>query len=133
MLPTESDVDPRLLAALGHPVRQQVLIALADAPASVAMPASQVGEGLPALRRHISVLLADDAVEPVDENPVSRLVLDERGRQELTDLLAGVEEAMQTKSDSAARAVGGEGAAQIESKLAILHFGRADHPTTTEK
>ena len=66
MPPTESDVDPRLLAALGHPLRQQILINLVDAPASAATLASDLGVGLPAVRRHVKVLLANDVVEAVD-------------------------------------------------------------------
>ena len=66
MPPTESDVDPRLLAALGHPLRQQILINLVDAPASVVTLAGDLAVGLPVVRRHIQVLLANDAVEAVD-------------------------------------------------------------------
>ena len=185
MPPTEPDVDPRLLVALGHPVRQQMLMALSDAPATIASLAEQTAAGLPAVRRHMSVLLANDAVEPVDGEgepdhrryrlmvrpflddahwrrlpahrrralfaltlrriavqvekglaadgfgheqthvSLTRLQLDEQGWQELTDLLAGVlEEAMQIEADSAERIVAAKVPAPIESKLAILHFGR---------
>ena len=66
MPPADPDVDPRLLVALGHPVRQQMLMVLADTPATIAALAERTEAGLPAVRRHMSVLLANDAVEPVD-------------------------------------------------------------------
>jgi DNA-binding transcriptional ArsR family regulator len=185
MPPADPDVDPRLLVALGHPVRQQMLMVLADTPATIAALAERTEAGLPAVRRHMSVLLANDAVEPVDSEgapderryrlmirpflddahwrelpphrraalfavtlrriaaqvdkgladedfgheqthvSLTRLQLDEQGWQELTDLLAGVlEEAMQIEAESAERTVAGKIPAPIESKLAILHFGR---------
>ena len=68
MPPTESDVDPRLLAALGHPLRQQILINLVDAPSSAVTLAADLGVGLPVVRRHLAVLLANDAVEAVDDD-----------------------------------------------------------------
>ena len=185
MLPIDSDIDPRLLVALGHPVRWQIVNVLADSPASIATLAKKLGAETPAVRRHLSVLLANDAVEPVDGEgdaddrryrlmvrpflddahwrqlaphrrralfavtlrriaeqvekglaaddfdheqthiSFTRLQLDEVGWQQLTDLLAGVvEEAMQIEAESAGRVVDGTGVAPIESKLAILHFGR---------
>ncbi len=185
MVPIESDVDPRLLLALGHPARQRIMIRLSDTPASTATLAAELELELVSARRHLAVLRANDAVEPVDEEGepdairframtrpflddahwrelpphrraalfamtlrrifslVSRgfahgefgherthvssvrLHLDEQGWQELADLLAGVlEEAMQIEAESAERLGQAPDAAQYESKLAILHFGR---------
>ena len=62
-LPTESDVDPRLLAALGHPTRQQLAMALSDAPSSANELAERLGLTLAVVRRHLRVLLDNDAIE----------------------------------------------------------------------
>jgi DNA-binding transcriptional ArsR family regulator len=56
----------------------------------------------------------------------TRLLLDEQGWQEMSDLLAGVlEEAMQIEADAAERrrASGDEA---FYTNLAVMHFGRAD-------
>jgi len=185
MSSTDSEVDPRLLVALGHPFRQEVMMVLCGKPANAEEVAAITGVGMPAVRRHMHVLLANDVIEAVGESThpdatryrsmvrpflddahwrrlpahrrralfamtlrriavqveqgmardefdhdqthvsFSRLQLDEQGWQELTDLLAGaVEEAMQIEAESAGRlAARGEGAT-VESKLAIVHFGR---------
>lgn len=185
MMPIGSDVDPRLLLALGHPARQRIMIRLSDTPASAQTLAAELDLGMPSTRRHLAVLRANDAVEPVDEDgepdairframtrpflddahwrelpphrraalfamtlrqifalvnkgfadgefgherthvSTVRLHLDEQGWQELADLLAGaLEEAMQIEAESADRLAQAPKAAQFESKLAILHFGR---------
>jgi DNA-binding transcriptional ArsR family regulator len=187
MTPLESDVDPRLLVALGHPVRQEILLSMCDAPISVAGLVRLLALPLPTVRRHMRVLEANDAVEPAaaaaesDDVPfrtmirpflddahwqhlpphrrralfavtlrriaahvetgmtdgefddpqahvsLTRCVLDERGWQEMTDLLAGViEEAMQIEAESAERLARAPDRPQLLAKLAILHFGRAD-------
>ena len=56
----------------------------------------------------------------------TRLLLDEQGWQEMSDLLAGVlEEAMQIEADAAERR-GAGGAEAFYTNLAVMHFGRAD-------
>ena len=187
MTPLESDVDPRLLVALGHPVRQEMLLTMCDAPVSIARLSVRLDLPVRTIRRHINVLLANDTVEPAGDadepddvryrtmvrpflddahwrhlSPhrrralfsltlrriaahvesgmadgefddaqahvsLTRCVLDERGWQEMADLLAGViEEAMQIEADSVERLARAPEGAQIVGKLAILHFGRVD-------
>jgi DNA-binding transcriptional ArsR family regulator len=56
----------------------------------------------------------------------TRLLLDEEGWQQLTDLLAGVlEEAMQIEAEAVERR-NASGADPFHTNLAVLHFGRAD-------
>ena len=58
---------------------------------------------------------------------VTRLQLDERGWQELTDLLAGVlEEAMQIEAECLDRRVAGAAEPTFSTNLAMLYFGRPD-------
>jgi DNA-binding transcriptional ArsR family regulator len=175
-----------LLIALGDPVRQQMLVELVDSPGSVASLARDIDAKVRTIRRHMKVLLANDAVEACEESDdpdetryrplvrpflddahwrqlppeqrraliamtlrriseqvtqaveahgfdheqthvsFMRMHLDERGWQEMADLLAGViEEAMQIEADCAGRRIQGSHAPQIASKLAILHFGRS--------
>lgn len=68
MLPTEPDIDPRLLIALGHPVRQQILNRLVDAPADAVALVAELDIALPVVRRHLKVLLANDVIEAVGDD-----------------------------------------------------------------
>jgi DNA-binding transcriptional ArsR family regulator len=194
--PTESHVDPRILRALGHPVRQEMMISLCRRPASVNALARELDLRKSTVRRHFATLIANDAAEAVDGSDVpeddrryramirpflddahwerlpanrrqalfgvtlrhiarqidrslpaggfshaqthvsfSRLLLDEQGWQEVTDLLAGVvEEVMEVEAECAQRRASGSADELSETNLAILHFGRADrdfgHGTT---
>jgi DNA-binding transcriptional ArsR family regulator len=183
----EPDVDPRLLYALGDPVRHAVLTAIAETPTSASGASERLDLPVDEVRRHIVELLDCDAIELTDGDDVApnarryramirpflddahwrelppdqrqaifaltlrrlsaraqhalgtdgfghvqthvsftRLLLDDQGWEEITDLLAGVlEEAMQIEAESAQRrAVGGLEA--YATNLAIMHFGRTD-------
>ena len=58
---------------------------------------------------------------------LTRLMLDEQGWQEISDLLAGVlEEVMEIEAECAGRQAGGAPEPLYGSNLAMLHFGRAE-------
>src|SRR5215207_1956296 len=59
----EHDVDPRLLNALGHPQRHEVLLAIAEHPDSVNGVSARLDQPAADVRRHVSELLANDAIE----------------------------------------------------------------------
>ena len=64
---------------------------------------------------------------------LTRLMLDEQGWQEISDLLAGVlEEAMEIEAECAGRRRRGGAREPLHgSNLAMLHFGRAERRTMT--
>ena len=63
----------------------------------------------------------------------TRLLLDDQGWQELTDLLAGVlEEAMQIEAEAAERRRA-SAAEPFYTNLAVMHFGRADPGVAAER
>jgi len=72
----ESDVDHRLLDALGDPKRYEVLLAIAERPDSVRGIAARLERAPADVRRHISELLAGDAIEPLEPGGADH---DERG------------------------------------------------------
>jgi DNA-binding transcriptional ArsR family regulator len=186
--PADPHVDPRILEALGDPLRQRIVTAVSGSPAAATALAEQLDAPVAEIRRHLDVLVRCDAVEPVDGPDVpaehrryramlrpllddahwralpperrqalfdltlsdiatriaearavggfghvqthvslSRLMLDEQGWQEISDLLAGVvEEAMEIEADCADRQARGGSEPLFGTCLAILHFGRAE-------
>jgi DNA-binding transcriptional ArsR family regulator len=65
--PADPETDPRLLRALGDPVRQELLTALSEAPASASNLSHALELPLTTVRDHIAALVADDAAEVVDD------------------------------------------------------------------
>jgi DNA-binding transcriptional ArsR family regulator len=186
--PADPHVDPRILEALGDPVRQRIVTAISEAPAGAAALAERLGAPVAEIRRQLDVLVGCDAVEAVDGPDVpdeqrryrpmlrpllddahwaalpperrqalfdqtlrdiatrieaaqtaggfghvqthvsfSRLLLDEQGWQEISDLLAGVvEEAMEIEADCADRQARGAREPLYGTNLVILHFGRGE-------
>src|SRR6188472_1910545 len=64
--PTDSQVDPRILRALRHPVRQRIMFSLCTTPASANELAGELELPLSRVRRHLRYLLENDAVEAVE-------------------------------------------------------------------
>lgn len=186
--PADPDVDPRILEALGDPVRQRILTAVSGTPAAATALAAQLGTSVEELRRQLDILVSCDAVEAVDGTDVpaedrryramlrpflddahwralspdrrqalfemtlaeiatqidesraaagfghvqthvshTRLMLDDQGWQEISDLLAGVlEEAMEIEAECADRLARGAREPLYGSTLAMLHFGRPE-------
>jgi len=62
----DAQVDPRILRALRHPVRQQILSSLCCMPASALELAEELMVPLSRIRRHLRVLVENDAVEQVE-------------------------------------------------------------------
>jgi DNA-binding transcriptional ArsR family regulator len=63
-------VDPRLIKALGHPLRQQILIALNARVASPSELSRELGEPLGNVSYHVKILAECDAIELVKTAPV---------------------------------------------------------------
>jgi DNA-binding transcriptional ArsR family regulator len=63
----EPEIDARILRALGHPVRQEVLTVLGEAPSSAATLSEALQLPLATVREHLTELLSSDAVEAVDD------------------------------------------------------------------
>jgi DNA-binding transcriptional ArsR family regulator len=186
--PADPDVDPRILEALGDPVRNRIVTTLFAAPTGAAALAGRLGLPVAAVRAHLEALARCDAIEAADGEDVpaderryrallrpllddahwralaperrqalfdltladiaaridearaadgfghvqthvshSRLLLDDQGWQELSDLLAGVvEEAMEIEADCADRQARGATSPRYRSTLAMLHFGRSE-------
>ena len=61
--------DIRLLKALGHPVRQKILVALKGRVASPSDLAQELGEPLSNVSYHIKILLESEAIELVKTEP----------------------------------------------------------------
>jgi len=189
--PADPHVDPRILEALGDPLRHRIMTAIGGTPAGAGALAERLGVPVEEIRRHLDVLLGCDAIEAVDGPDVpaehrryrpmlrpllddahwralpperrlalfdltlgdiatriaeaqaaggfghvqthvsySRLLLDEQGWQEISDLLAGVvEEAMEIEADCADRQARGASEPLFGTNLVILHFGRAERRT----
>ena len=64
--PADPDVDPRILQALGDPVRQRIVTVVSESPASAGTLAQQLAMPVEQVREHLDVLLRCDAVEAVD-------------------------------------------------------------------
>lgn len=62
-------VDPRLVKALAHPLRQQVLIRLNEGVASPSELAAELGERLPNISYHFRILHELGAIELVGTTP----------------------------------------------------------------
>lgn len=76
--PTDSQIDPRLLRALRHPVRQQILVSLLATPASAGELADELGLPLSRIRRHLRFLCENDAIEPAETSAADAAGEDER-------------------------------------------------------
>lgn len=63
-------VDPRVLRALGHPLRQRILHALNTKVASPSALSEELGERLANVSYHVKILLENDAIELVKTEPV---------------------------------------------------------------
>lgn len=63
-------VEPRLIKALGHPLRQRVLIALNKGVASPSELSKQLGEPLGNVSYHVKILAECEAIELVRTAPV---------------------------------------------------------------
>ncbi len=61
---------PRLLRALGHPLRQQILKLLNEREASPSQLAAELNVALPKLAYHVRILLDNDAIELTRTRPV---------------------------------------------------------------
>ncbi len=72
MTDTETDVavDPRVLRALGHPLRQRILHVLNIRVASPSALSQELGERLANVSYHVKILLENDAIELVKTEPV---------------------------------------------------------------
>jgi DNA-binding transcriptional ArsR family regulator len=62
-------IDPRLVRALGHPMRADILASLNERVASPNELAKQLGEGLSQVSYHVKVLLECDCLELVKTEP----------------------------------------------------------------
>jgi DNA-binding transcriptional ArsR family regulator len=69
--PAENDTDPRILRALGDPVRQELLTALSEAPASAYDLSDAMELPLGTVRHHLAALVENDAAEVVDDPEVA--------------------------------------------------------------
>lgn len=67
---TEAAIDPRLLKAFSHPLRQRILVALNERVASPSDLARDLGERLGNVSYHVKILLECDAIELVRTEPV---------------------------------------------------------------
>lgn len=63
-------VDPKVMKALGHPIRQKILDVLRDEVASPSEVAKEIGEPLGNVSYHFKILRQCDAVELVRTRPV---------------------------------------------------------------
>jgi DNA-binding transcriptional ArsR family regulator len=66
----EAQLDQRLLKALGHPLRQEILRALQKRVASPSQLAEELGEPLTNLSYHVKILAENEAIELVRTAPV---------------------------------------------------------------
>ena len=64
--PADPDVDPRILEALGDPVRQRIIAAVSGSPAGAYELAAQLDLPMEVVRQHLDVLIRCDAVEATD-------------------------------------------------------------------
>ncbi len=67
---TKVAVEPRLIKALGHPLRQRVLQALNEGVASPSELSKKLGEPLGNVSYHVKILAECDAIELVKTAPV---------------------------------------------------------------
>lgn len=66
----QPNVDPKVIKALGHPLRQRILQALTDRVASPSEVAKEIGEPLSNVSYHFKILVKCKAVELVRTQPV---------------------------------------------------------------
>lgn len=64
-VPTRSEIDPRLVRAIGNPLRMRILRRLQEQTASPTMLARALGEPLGKVSYHVGVLLENEAIELV--------------------------------------------------------------------
>ena len=69
--PADHETDPRILRALGDPVRQELLTALSEAPASATALSDALELPLVTVREHLAALVDDDAAEVVDDPAIA--------------------------------------------------------------
>jgi len=62
----DAQVDPRILRALRHPVRQMIVSCLCTTPANAVELAEELNLPLSRVRRHLRFLVENDAVEQVE-------------------------------------------------------------------
>jgi DNA-binding transcriptional ArsR family regulator len=67
---TDVSVDPRVLRALGHPLRQRILHVLNARVASPSALSQELGERLANVSYHVKILLENGAIELVKTEPV---------------------------------------------------------------
>jgi DNA-binding transcriptional ArsR family regulator len=67
---TDTGIDQRLVKAMGHPLRQRILIALNRRVSSPNQLANELGEPLGNVSYHVKVLAECEAIELVDTRPV---------------------------------------------------------------
>jgi DNA-binding transcriptional ArsR family regulator len=74
MSPTQAKsqpvIDPRMMKALSHPIRQQILVILNREVASPNQIAQEIGESLGTVSYHVKTLVELDGVELVRTRPV---------------------------------------------------------------
>ncbi len=66
----DTELEPRLIKALGHPLRQRILELLNEKEASPNQLASRIGEPLQRVAYHVRILLDYDAIELTRTEPV---------------------------------------------------------------
>jgi DNA-binding transcriptional ArsR family regulator len=142
----EASVDPRLIKALGHPVRVRALAILNERVASPSELAEELGEALGNVAYHVKVLEENGAIELVRTAPVRGalehfyrasidthitqmpLDLDQQGYDDVLDLLGSVAgRAREIQEQSAERvAKSPEDGARHQTALMVMHVHRAD-------
>ena len=69
--PADNNPDPRILRALGDPVRQELLTALSEAPASAVELSDALELPVGTVRDHLAALVENDAAEVVDDPEIA--------------------------------------------------------------
>lgn len=67
---TSTGLQTRMIKALGHPLRQRILVLLNEHEASPSTLAKQIGEPIGKVAYHVKILLDYDAIELVRTQPV---------------------------------------------------------------
>jgi DNA-binding transcriptional ArsR family regulator len=142
----EASLDPRLIKALGHPVRVGALAILNERVASPSELAKELGESLGNVAYHVKVLEENDAIELVRTAPVRGalehfyrasvdtqitqvpLDLDQQGYDEVVELVGSVtQRAREIQEQSADRTAKSPGdGAKHRTALITVHVHRAD-------
>lgn len=68
--PSQPAIDERLVKAIGHPLRQRILVRLNEGVASPSRIARDLDEPLGTVSYHVKILLEQDAIELVETRPV---------------------------------------------------------------